>query len=203
MKESLIVNNLGKSFNGASIFSDISFELVPGSIVSLEGINGSGKTTLMKIIGSQILDYNGEVLLGSRNIKDYSSDLFGSVYYLSPFPNLYEYLTLDENISFFSDLNGIDDIKSTKNLITSFGLDKYVSKKIHELSDGTKKKISILISFLVNPGLCLLDEPYTYLASQSIKILNNLIEESAKKGKSFLIADNSSGILKFTGSVRL
>jgi len=203
MKESLIVKHLGKSFNQVSIFSNISFNLSPGSVVSLEGINGSGKTTLMKIIGSQILDYSGEVLLGNKNIKDYGSDLFSNIYYLSPFPNLYEYLTLNENISFFSNLNDIQHIQSTNSLISSFNLDKYALNKVHELSDGTKKKISILISFLVSPDFFLLDEPYTYLDSHSIKILNNLIEQSSKKGKSFLIADNSSGILNFTGSVGL
>ena len=70
MKESLIIKHLGKSFNEVSIFSNISFNLSPGSVVSLEGMNGSGKTTLMKIIGSQILDYSGEILLGNKNIKD-------------------------------------------------------------------------------------------------------------------------------------
>ena len=59
------------------------------------------------------------------------------------------------------------------------------------------------LSFLVSPDFFLLEEPYTYLDSHSIKILNNLIEQSSKKGKSFLIADNSSGILNFTGSVGL
>ena len=203
MKKSLIVKHLGKSFNEVSIFSNISFNLTPGSVVCLEGINGSGKTTLMKIIGSQILDYSGEVLLENKNIKDYGSDLFSNIYYLSPFPNLYEYLTLNENISFFSNLNDVQNIQSTNSLISSFNLDKYALKKVHELSDGTKKKISILISFLISPDFFLLDEPYTYLDSQSIKTLNNLIEQSSKKGKSFLIADNSSGILNFTGSVGL
>jgi len=203
MKKSLIVKHLGKSFNEVSIFSNISFNLTPGSVVYLEGINGSGKTTLMKIIGSQILDYSGEVLLENKNIKDYGSDLFSNIYYLSPFPNLYEYLTLNENISFFSNLNDVQNIQSTNSLISSFNLDKYALKKVHELSDGTKKKISILISFLISPDFFLLDEPYTYLDSQSIKTLNNLIEQSSKKGKSFLIADNSSGILNFTGSVGL
>ena len=203
MNESLIIKHLGKSFNEVSIFSNISFNLSPGSVVSLEGMNGSGKTTLMKIIGSQILDYSGEILLGNKNSKDYGSDLFSNIYYLSPFPNLYEYLTLNENISFFSNLNDIQHIQSTNSLISSFNLDKYALKKVHELSDGTKKKISILISFLVSPDFFLLDEPYTYLDSHSIKILNNLIEQSSKKGKSFLIADNSSGILNFTGSVGL
>ena len=79
------------------------------------------------------------------------------------------------------------------------------SKKIYKLSDGTKKKVSILILFLINPDFFILDEPYTYLDSEAINVLNNLIINSTDKGKSFFITDNSSGLkdIEFFESVKL
>ena len=99
----------------------------------------------------------------------------------------------EENIDFFLNLNDIKENKK-KELISNFELEDYKSKKVNQLSDGTKKKISILIIFLINPSFFILDEPFTYLDDKSSKVLIELIKLQISKGNSFLIADNSSAI---------
>ena len=205
MRDSLSIQNISKSYNDTTVFKLISFNINPGKIYNLSGSNGAGKTTLMKIVASQILDYSGEIFLGKDNIKDLDHYYFTKVSYLPPLPNLYQHLSVIENIVFFTQLNNIRNAELAESLIHSFNLNDFKSKKIYKLSDGTKKKVSILILFLINPDFFILDEPYTYLDSESINVLNNLIINSTDKGKSFFITDNSSGLkgIEFFESVKL
>ena len=205
MDNSLIIKNLNKSYDNLVVFRDINFKIEPGSIINLTGPNGSGKTTLMKIISSQILDYDGEVLVGNKNIIDFDIELFNLIYYVPPYSGLYEHLTLNENVNFFLSINNISADTYTEELIRRLSLNEHLSKKVHELSDGTTKKASILLLFLINPDFFILDEPFTYLDDESSETLIELIISYQKKGKSFLIADNSlaSRKINFNGVVQL
>ena len=193
MQYLLSVRQLEKSFNSVTIFNSINFNIRGNSIYKLRGPNGAGKTTIMRIISSQILDYGGEVFLEERNIKNIGISLYKDVHYLAPHPSLYDYLTLEENVIFFSKLNKLDNLDKRNSLFKKFGLEDYRFKKAYQLSDGTKKKVSIVISLLVNPRFLILDEPYTYLDDVSIGVLNNIIQHYPQDGGGVLLADNSTG----------
>jgi len=193
MQYLLSVRQLEKSFNSVTIFNSINFNIRGNSIYKLRGPNGAGKTTIMRIISSQILDYGGEVFLEERNIKNIGISLYKDVHYLAPHPSLYDYLTLEENVIFFSKLNKLDNLDKKNSLFKKFGLEDYRFKKAYQLSDGTKKKVSIVISLLVNPRFLILDEPYTYLDDVSIGVLNNIIQHYPQDGGGVLLADNSTG----------
>lgn len=205
MGDSLSIRNISKSYNHNNIFNLISFDIGSGQILNLSGANGSGKTTLMKIVSSQILEYTGEVFLGDENIKNLGDEYFTKVIYLPPVPSLYENLSLIENIHFFTSLIGIRHNDKAERLINDFKLTSHTSKKISQLSDGSKKKVSILVMFLMNPDFFILDEPYTYLDADALRTLNILINKSTEEGKSFLITDNSIGLkdINFSGLVEL
>tara|TARA_B110000438_G_C15688453_1_gene595666 strand:+ start:81 stop:701 length:621 start_codon:yes stop_codon:yes gene_type:complete len=205
MQYLLSVKQLEKSFNSVTIFNSINFNIEGNSICKLRGPNGAGKTTIMRIISSQILDYGGEVFLEERNIKNIGISLYKDVHYLAPHPSLYDYLTLEENVIFFSKLNKLDNLDKRNSLFKKFDLEDYRFKKAYQLSDGTKKKVSIVISLLINPRFLILDEPYTYLDDVSIAVLNNIIQHYPQDGGGVLLADNSTGSssLDFSGLIDL
>jgi len=205
MQYLLSVKQLEKSFNSVTIFNSINFNIESNSIYKLRGPNGAGKTTIMRIISSQILDYGGEVFLEERNIKNIGISLYKDVHYLAPHPSLYDYLTLEENVIFFSKLNKLDNLDKRNSLFKKFDLEQYRFKKAYQLSDGTKKKVSIVISLLMNPRFLILDEPYTYLDDVSIAVLNTIIQHYPQDGGGVLLADNSTGSssLDFSGLIDL
>lgn len=205
MQYLLSVKQLEKSFNSVTIFNSINFNIESNSIYKLRGPNGAGKTTIMRIISSQILDYGGEVFLEERNIKNIGISLYKDVHYLAPHPSLYDYLTLEENVIFFSKLNKLDNLDKRNSLFKKFDLEDYRFKKAYQLSDGTKKKVSIVISLLMNPRFLILDEPYTYLDDVSIAVLNTIIQHYPQDGGGVLLADNSTGSssLDFSGLIDL
>ena len=80
----------------------INLEINSKSIFWIQGYNGSGKSTLMKIIASQIEDYEGNVSYKNISIKKIGYEIHNEIFYLPSLSNLYEGLTIDENIYFFS-----------------------------------------------------------------------------------------------------
>ncbi len=110
-----------------------------------------------------------------------------------------------ENIDFFSKIFISQKSNKITDLINAFNVETYLDKRINQLSDGIKKKISLIVAFLANPKVLIFDEPYSYLDSDSVESLNQIIDEYNKNGATFLISDNSSfvSVLNPTGFFEL
>ena len=69
----IVIKNLTYSYDALrNIFTNFSLKIPGGSFVSLKGKSGCGKSTLCQILDKYIADYQGEILIGKRNIKDLS-----------------------------------------------------------------------------------------------------------------------------------
>ena len=100
----LKIESLKKSYNEKLVFEALNLEINSKSIFWIQGYNGSGKSTLMKIIASQIEDYEGNVSYKNISIKKIGYEIHNEIFYLPSLSNLYEGLTIDENIYFFSNI---------------------------------------------------------------------------------------------------
>ncbi|HIC76777.1 MAG TPA: ABC transporter ATP-binding protein [Candidatus Dadabacteria bacterium] len=205
MKVLLKIASLEKKYNENVVFTSLSFDIPEKSIFWIKGINGSGKSTLMKILSSQIEDYQGDIWYSEKNIKKFDYKIYNEIFYLPTSPNLYDSLSARENIDFFSKIFLSKGLNNRAHLIDAFQVEKHLNKRTNELSDGIKKKISLIISFLINPKVLIFDEPYNYLDASSVESLNRVIKEYNDSGATFVISDNSSLIskLKPNGSLGL
>jgi Cu-processing system ATP-binding protein len=109
------------------------------------------------------------------------------------------------------------DIKEVdEELIRTFGLGLELTRKLNDLSGGTKQKINAVAAFLFKPATLILDEPTAGLDPRSARILKDKILEERRKGRTFIItshvmseleelADNviflSEGKVRFSGSL--
>ena len=59
----ITVQNLGKSYGGEAVFSDVAFEVSPGMRLALTGPNGCGKSTLLKVLAGEIEPDTGQTTL--------------------------------------------------------------------------------------------------------------------------------------------
>ena len=205
MKTLLKIVALEKQYDENLVFTSLSFNISEKSIFWIKGINGSGKTTLMKIISSQIEDYEGDIYYSEKNVREWDYTIYNEIFYLPPSPNLYGSLSARENIDFFSKIFISQKSNKITDLINAFNVETYLDKRINQLSDGIKKKISLIVAFLANPKVLIFDEPYSYLDSDSVESLNQIIDEYNKNGATFLISDNSSfvSVLNPTGFFEL
>ncbi len=185
----LKLEKIRKSFKNNLVLKDVSFTVNTGEVVGLVGLNGSGKSTIIRIISGLIIQDNGTI---ENDFKNIGVLLEGS-------RNIYHFLTVRENIKYFSILNNIDDAyveNFMNNYITLFGLEDKLDEEVGNLSRGMIQKVSIMILLAQNPDIIIMDEPTLGLdiisTIQIREIIQDIVEE---KNKTVLIVSHDTKLL--------
>jgi ABC-2 type transport system ATP-binding protein len=162
------------------VFENLSFEVDKG-IWLVKGSNGSGKTSLCRMVCGLLKPTKGHIewLQDDKSLQ--KQDLLGRIGFTTPEMGLYEELTVSENISFFESISNskINDV---------FGISRFGSKLYSQLSSGWKQRLKILVAFLGNPELLVLDEPEQHLDEAGVAILTDMI--SSRKGLTIVSTNN-------------
>lgn len=178
------VNDLTKIYSGVTVLNINNLTINKGDSFGLVGNNGAGKTTFFRLILDLIKANTGEVLIkgervaGNENWKKQTGSYLDENF-------LIDFLTAEEYFNFVGKLHGIsnDEIREFLTQFSDFFNDEILGKKkyIRDLSKGNQKKTGIAASFIGNPELIILDEPFTNLDPSSQirlkKILKNLKEK--------------------------
>ena len=81
-------------------------------------------------------------------------------------------------------------------LIERFGLEKFLDKKLSDLSGGTRQKVNIVLAFMFDANICIMDEPTAGLDPVALIELKKLIDEERKKGKTILITTHIMSLVE-------
>jgi Cu-processing system ATP-binding protein len=181
------VNGLYKQFNKNVVLSALNLRIEKQGIFAILGPNGSGKTTLIKAILGMVIPDKGEIKVSGKNIKS-SSDYRKQIDYLPQIANFPSNLKVKELIRMIKDLRGKTDRE--RKLIEQFGLSPFLDKKLGNLSGGTKQKVNILLTFMFDSPILILDEPTTGLDPLALIQLKELILEEKQRGKTILITSH-------------
>ncbi len=189
------IQNLHKQFGKNIVLSGIDLDINSGGIFAVLGPNGSGKTTLIKSILGMVIPNKGTISVLGENIKK-NSTYRNKIDYLPQIANFPSNLKVKELIKMIKDLreNSSDD----ERLIELFDLKPFLNKKLATLSGGTKQKVNIVLTFMFDSPLIILDEPTTGLDPISLLRLKELIQVEKAKGKTILI---TSHIMSFVEEV--
>ena len=159
----LVICHIQKYFEDKKVLEDIDFRFEKGKIYGLLGRNGAGKTTLFNCLNQDISVDQGEFYIedhGKRKV-----DLKDIGYVVSS-PTVPEFLTAREFLQFFIDINqkDIQDLKTVDEYFDFMGiLEEDRDRLLKDFSHGMKNKMQMLINFIYNPLILLLDEPLTSL----------------------------------------
>jgi len=178
------ISNLYKSFKRNHVLKGLDLNLDQPGITALLGPNGSGKTTLIKCILGLVLPDSGQVHFEGQNIKN---QFFyrNRISYLPQIARFPENLTGRELIGLMKSIR-----KGTTNetdLIALFELEKELDKKMTVLSGGTRQKLNLVLTFMFDSPIIILDEPSTGLDPLALICLKNYLREEKKKGKQIII----------------
>lgn len=177
----LKIDNLNKSYGKKKVLKDLSFEFFDNKIYGLIGRNGVGKTTFFNALNQDILIDSGKFTLEYDNTsKELSTDDIG---YVISTPVVPEFLTGKEFLEFFLEINKdkIKDIKDTDYYFNLVKIDKESQNALlKEYSHGNKNKMQMLINFISNPKVLLLDEPLTSLDIVVQEDMKNILKKMKK-----------------------
>ncbi|MBO3115926.1 ABC transporter ATP-binding protein [Winogradskyella sp. DF17] len=189
------ITDLYKKFGKNDVLNGINLSIKEGGIFAVLGPNGSGKTTIIKTILGMVIPDKGSIKVFDTNIKN-NSDYRHKIDYLPQIANFPSNLKVNELIKMIKDLRGKTD--ADQNLIETFKLEPFLNKKLGTLSGGTKQKVNIVLTFMFNSPIIILDEPTTGLDPISLIRLKELIQKEKAKGKTILI---TSHIMSFVEEV--
>lgn len=189
------VENLYKKFGKNQVLSGLDLTINEGGIFAVLGPNGSGKTTLIKSILGMVIPDKGLIHVLGENIKQ-NSEYRHKIDYLPQIANFPSNLKVKELIRMIKDLRQFTNEED--HLIKLFKLEPFLDKKLGNLSGGTKQKVNIVLTFMFDSPLIILDEPTTGLDPISLIRLKDLIQIEKAKGKTILI---TSHIMSFVEEV--
>lgn len=158
------IEHISKKFDTKEVLRDASFSFEAGKIYGLLGRNGAGKTTLFNCINGDISADSGSFhLLTDTDSRSLTPDDIG---YVLSTPTVPEFLTGREFLKFFVDIHSekIQDLKPLDVYFDYMGIDRTDRDKLlKDYSHGMKNKMQMLINFIAQPNVLLLDEPLTSL----------------------------------------
>lgn len=181
--------NITKTFGRVKALNDISVSFAAGDCIALLGPNGCGKTTLIKSILGMVVPDKGNIEFNGRSISkqwQYRSKI-GYMPQIGRYP---ENMTIANVIDMMKDIRKDTTVHLDEELITSFGLQQLMDKKMHTLSGGTRQKVSACLAFLFSPDVLILDEPTAGLDPVSSEQLKRKIVLEKEKGKLILITSH-------------
>ncbi|KAA3616138.1 MAG: ABC transporter ATP-binding protein [Calditrichaeota bacterium] len=178
------LTNLHKSYSKVHVLQGIDLFFDQNGIIAILGPNGSGKTTLIKSILGMVIPQKGDILLNESSILNeykYRKDIS----YLPQIAHFPQNLKVEELIKM---IKNIRQQKSNEiELIRLFNLSPYLDKKLGTLSGGTRQKVNIVLTFMFDSPLIILDEPTTGLDPVALISLKKILDEEKAKGKMILI----------------
>ena len=191
----LEIKNLYKSFGDTQVLHGISFEVESGKALGFLGRNGAGKTTTLRILMNLFKQNQGEILLDGKPFKVQEHQIG----YLPEERGLYPKKKVLEQLIYFGELRGLGRKKAKQNAdiwMERLGVTQYRNKKLESLSKGNQQKVQLAETFICDPEIVVLDEPFSGLDPVNAQILKDIIREQIEKKKLVIFSSHQMGYIE-------
>ncbi|KAI8051265.1 hypothetical protein BDF22DRAFT_692827 [Syncephalis plumigaleata] len=190
----VVVKHMRKVYpNGKVAVKDITMAIEPNQVFGLLGPNGAGKTSLIHILTGLYAPTSGQAWLNGLNIATEMQDIYRTIGICPQHDILWDDLTVEEHLYFYARLKGVspkDEDAAVTQAIEYVILQQFRHRLSKGLSGGEKRRLSIAISLIGDPGVVFLDEPTTGLDPEVKRIIWDIIDH-AKQGRSIILTTHS------------
>ncbi len=179
------IHNLSKRFGELLAVDSLSLSIPRGEVFCFLGPNGAGKTTTIKMLCGLLRPQAGSIRIQGFDVQEHPDAVKRIAGYIPDQPYLYERLTPVEYCSFIADLYGIPPAQAQRHIEQSFqlfGLDDYRTMLIKDLSHGLRQRLVYASTFLHEPQVLFVDEPFIGLDPHSIRTIRTLLRQKASEG---------------------
>lgn len=174
---SLKLTNIGKKFKKDWVFRNVNFEFeTPGTYV-IKGSNGSGKSTLLKLVAGFLTPTEGLVELKIKADLIESEAWPEHITYAAPYFELLEDMFLDEFIDFYTKFKPLRTNISKEDLLQIAYLTESKNKQLKNFSSGMKQRLRLVLAWLSQSSIILLDEPTSNLDKKGVEWYKTLAKE--------------------------
>jgi len=187
------LHGIAKLYGRTAALKAVSLHLDAGQILLLLGPNGSGKTTLLKIVAGAIAPTIGtgsvfglDIIAQRRELRSHIGLLAGESY-------LYEDLTALENLRFMTTMAGLrPDQGEILRALDRVALLPHADHRVRDFSSGMKCRLAVARLLLLHPQLLLLDEPYNSLDAAGADLVDAVIREAVREGRTVALATHDA-----------
>lgn len=177
----LEIQNLTKYYGKVKGVEDLSLKLYSGEIFGFIGPNGAGKSTTIRSIMNLVNKTSGKVLIDDKEFNKDDIKTKELIGYLPSEIHLYDDMSVKEMLDYHETFYKKDIHNRRKELVKRLKLDE--KKMIEDLSLGNLKKLGIILAFMHDPQILILDEATSGLDPIIQNVFFELLKEEKAKGK--------------------
>ena len=184
------LSSAGKKFGREWIFRKVNLDIAAGQKIAILGLNGSGKSTLLQALTCYLTLNEGELTYSNNQEKIEEEKLYAYISLASPYLELVEDFTLQEQIEHAAIYKAFSNNLNTENIVELSGLAAHKDKYIKLFSSGMKQRLKLTLAILADAPILFLDEPTTNLDATVIDWYKNMIANYALH-KTIVVCSNS------------
>ena len=177
-----------KAYENKIAVNNLSLSIEAGQMFGLLGPNGAGKTSSIRMMMGITIPDSGRISLFGKPFERQSLERVG---YLPEERGLYKKMKVQDQLVFVGQLHGLSAEEARKRAIDwakRMEIAETLLKKTEELSKGMQQKIQFIASLLHDPGLIVMDEPFSGLDPVNAVLVERTLLELKDQGKAILFS---------------
>ena len=177
-----------KAYENKVAVNNLSLSIEAGQMFGLLGPNGAGKTSSIRMMMGITMPDSGRISLFGKPFERQSLERVG---YLPEERGLYKKMKVQDQLVFVGQLHGLSAEEARKRAIDwakRMEIAETLLKKTEELSKGMQQKIQFIASLLHDPGLIVMDEPFSGLDPVNAVLVERTLLELKDQGKAILFS---------------
>ncbi|MBI2438761.1 MAG: ABC transporter ATP-binding protein, partial [Lentisphaerae bacterium] len=172
------IEHLTKNFGRVQAVKDLSLTVPPGELFCFLGPNGAGKTTTIKLLCGLLKPSSGSIRVQGLDLQAAPAAVRKLIGYIPDTPFLYERLTPLEFFQFIGEMYRVAPAQvraAREKFFPLFAMEEYAATLIKDLSHGYRQRLIYAATFLHQPKVLFIDEPFIGLDPFSIRLIHDLL----------------------------
>ena len=192
----LEIRDVAHAFGRRVALDGVTFEVAPGVLTGLLGPNGAGKTTLLRVLLGVLTPARGEILLDGRPVHVDDRRSWG---YMPQERGLYPAMPVGEQVVHFARLHGLTRADATDRarvVLEELGLVERWDDRTDALSGGMQQRLQLATALVHEPGVIVLDEPFSGLDPVAVAELSESLRQRARDGRTVLFSSHQLDLVQ-------
>lgn len=179
--------NLHCERDNRTLFRDLSFSILPGTLTRVEGPNGSGKTTLLRVLAGLNDNTDGQVLWRGEDRNACRESFLRNTLYIGHRPGIKPMLSPLENLQALMAGRVACPDTALLQALSGTGLAGFEHVPCRRLSAGQQRRVALARLLVADEPLWILDEIFTAIDAQGVEALERLLEKRVEEGGSIIV----------------